>query len=54
MVDESLIKQQCGKLALLLHCNKNKFAWFKTTFKLIRNVVNVLLNMQKKLIREIM
>jgi hypothetical protein len=47
MVDESLIKQQCGKLALLLHCNKNKFAWFKTTFKLIRDVVNVFIEYAK-------
>jgi curved DNA-binding protein CbpA len=54
MVDESLIKQQYGKLALLLHHNKNKFARFKTTFKVIGDVVNVLFNMQKKLIHEMM
>jgi hypothetical protein len=50
MVDESLIKQQYGQLALLLHCNKNEFARFKATFKVIGDVVNVLFNMQKKLI----
>jgi len=50
MVDESLIKQQYGQLALLLHYNKNEFARFKSTFKVIGDVVNVLFNMQKKLI----
>jgi curved DNA-binding protein CbpA len=50
MVDESLIKQQYGKLALLLHCNKNEFVRFKATFKVIGDVVNVLFNMQKQLI----
>jgi hypothetical protein len=54
MVDENMIKQQYGKVALLLHHNKNKFVGFKTSFKVIGDVVDVLFNMQKKLIHDMM
>jgi hypothetical protein len=33
-----------------LHCNNNEFARFKATFKVIGDIVNILFNMQKKLI----
>jgi curved DNA-binding protein CbpA len=53
LADDSLIKRQYRKLALLLHPDKNKFAGAEAAFKLIGEAFGVLSDKQKRIAHDI-
>ncbi|CAK9253872.1 unnamed protein product [Sphagnum jensenii] len=53
LADDSVIKRQYRKLALLLHPDKNKFAGAEAAFKLIGEAFGVLSDKQKRIAHDI-
>jgi DnaJ-class molecular chaperone len=52
-VDDNLIRQKYWNLTLLGHPYKNKYAMVEATFKLIGDVLNILMDVGKKVAYDI-